>query len=1354
MNKIVVVLGMHRSGTSALTRGLEALGVSLGDNLMPPCEGNNEKGFWEDLEIVALNDALLAELGMSWHGMGMLHATHIWSSLLDGPLGARAERYLLEQSGRFTLFGIKDPRMSRLLPFWKEIFRRCSLEPVFIVCCRDPLSVAQSLARRDGFPKEKSYFLWMEHQLATLSGVAGSRACVSSFDRLLSNPSYEMQRIASAMGLCLQDQQGYEDYAGAFLDTDLRHFQNVADDLRTAPGLLDLALELHEDMEQLAADKMALEDPRWCGQLAQLLQRFIDLGPVYRLMARFDGQLTRSEQLLAERGKAFDSLLEDRDGLSGRLIHALAETAAISESLVRVQSEGAALADALSRKTQDLDAERLRVSHLNGRVEALREQLTAKAEDIQKIYSSVSWRITGPLRLLARLLRGQRPLVTGGLRNLLLSELKRVYWKLPEKLRKPLLHLAFRTMGSLFKGKGYYEQWRNHRVEIASPDFRVQGLCLIDEVVPAKDVQGRIAIHLHLYYEDLAHEFAGLLRNMPYPYDLFVSVKDEVGREECSQVFANLPLQGQLTVEQVPNRGRDLAPMFCTFGARLKEYDFIAHLHGKKSLYNSGATEGWRQYLCSGLLGSRERIGRIFSLMQDEAPKGIVYPQNYHPVPHFANTWLANKPMGAKWCTRLGIPLPRGYFDFPVGTMFWARGEALRPLFDADIMLDDFAPEEGQTDGTLAHCLERLLVLVSRHQGYPSAIIKDQEHPSWSAWRLEQCVSRSSEIAAQTFSDPAVKVVGFDIFDTLVCRPLLDPETIKRLVASHVSDELGDRYLAQRAVAESQARYMAGRDVCLPEIYRQLAQLAEFSDETLSQLMKLEQTLERASVSARPGSVDLFNQALASGKRVALVSDMFLPRAVIEESLRDCGFDSWDELFVSGEIGRRKDSGELYPYLLEHYRIAPDEFLMVGDNERSDVQIPLDMGCRILPVLKPTELARGTPRFTALLEQYETSQSLDVQIGLGLVVRESFSPLSHLSYDPLSLLRPTPFDIGYSVLGPLLTGFAEWLRKSACNDGIDRLYFLAREGQLLKRVYDEWCAADGDAPDSRYLVLSRRAVIVPTLSSLEEILAIARVVYYPGPLEGFLFERYGLQLDSDQWQAVHAELGLDATDIVEVKGGKIDAIVPLLRWLEPEIRLVADRECAAMMQYLKSMGLHEPVSSAVVDVGYSGTIQNYLNILTRLPIAGYYLMTDSKVQRVCDEHAVLARGAYYDRVERDEALPPMYRHSFELEKLLSAHDAQLVNYSLSDDLKPLPAFRELSLRERRCAQARDEIQRGALRYVADAVTAKQTLCPDFSPSLEWACQLYELFISDPSAAELDILNQFALDDFYCGRGVV
>ena len=112
-----------------------------------------------------------------------------------------------------------------------------------------------------------------------------------------------------------------------------------------------------------------------------------------------------------------------------------------------------------------------------------------------------------------------------------------------------------------------------------------------------------------------------------------------------------------------------------------------------------------------------------------------VYPQNFKSVPSQANTWLANKGMGTAWCARLGIaPVPQGYFDFPAGSMFWARGDALRPLFSAGITINDFNEEAGQTDGTFAHCLERLLALSGRKQGLQPGILQDTESPTWSSW--------------------------------------------------------------------------------------------------------------------------------------------------------------------------------------------------------------------------------------------------------------------------------------------------------------------------------------------------------------------------------------------------------------------------------------------------------------------------------------------------------------------------------------------------------------------------------------------------------------------------------------------
>ena len=220
---------------------------------------------------------------------------------------------------------------------------------------------------------------------------------------------------------------------------------------------------------------------------------------------------------------------------------------------------------------------------------------------------------------------------------------------------------------------------------------------------------------------------------MPFPYDLFVSTPDEAASQICRHAFSHLPHLGQLTITIVPNRGRDIAPMFCTFGEALQHYDYIAHIHSKKSLYNEGSTNGWREYLLTGLLGSRPQIQKIFTLLTGEKTIGFVYPQNFAELPYFANSWLSNKACGYFWCHKLGIPhCPIGYFDYPAGSMF-CRTEALHPLFKAHIQIEDFPEETGQTDNLSA--LHRALFVLVKRSGF--TLIFETTNPSWSRWKLE-----------------------------------------------------------------------------------------------------------------------------------------------------------------------------------------------------------------------------------------------------------------------------------------------------------------------------------------------------------------------------------------------------------------------------------------------------------------------------------------------------------------------------------------------------------------------------------------------------------------------------------------
>ena len=327
---------------------------------------------------------------------------------------------------------------------------------------------------------------------------------------------------------------------------------------------------------------------------------------------------------------------------------------------------------ALTQQALQLNRLQDNIIKKDSQIKQLDYQLNEKNKHIQAILNSKSWKLTAPIRTLTRLAKKQ----ILRLRKPILRLAKRVYWKLPLRLRTPLVNFIYKAFPWVFSGTPHFDRWNNSH-PIATAINQGGNLISIENVPLAEQAQGRIAIHLHMYYADLADEFVGYLNNMPFKYDLYISVTNQQSQAVCQEKFSNLPLLQQLQIEIVANRGRDIAPMFCAFGEQLQQYDYIAHLHSKKSLYNKGATEGWRQYLGSSLLGSPEQIRRIFTLLQGEQARGLVYPQNFHLIPYFANHWLANKAMGAQWCARLGIGhFPNVYFDFPAGTMFWEIGRA------------------------------------------------------------------------------------------------------------------------------------------------------------------------------------------------------------------------------------------------------------------------------------------------------------------------------------------------------------------------------------------------------------------------------------------------------------------------------------------------------------------------------------------------------------------------------------------------------------------------------------------------------------------------------------------------------
>jgi O-antigen biosynthesis protein len=411
MKQIVVVIGMHRSGTSAISRGLLALGVDLGDNLTPGLVDNNEKGFWEDLDVNALNIEILNALNHDWHTLAPIREDEFSRTDL-GPLLIRAVELLRQKTKSIDIWGIKDPRIARLLPFWKQVFRHVDLLPSFIIALRNPLSVAQSLKVRDGFNDVKSYYLWLEHMVSAIIESGGHKRVVVDFDRLMDQPEEQLRRISAVLDLHADD-TGLREYTTSFLEERLRHSRYKREDLLLDPFVPKLVSETYAILDGLSRDEIAIDAPEVSEAFTLAARHLDDISPALFYAAQTDMRLAVLNQTVTEKVEQIAELNQvvvSRDQQITSLAHAVAECNSQIKILNLALGERDGHIEGLTQALGERDG------HIEGLTQALWERdnhiagLAQIAADLDVLNSAMissrSWRITRPLRFFARLWRG------------------------------------------------------------------------------------------------------------------------------------------------------------------------------------------------------------------------------------------------------------------------------------------------------------------------------------------------------------------------------------------------------------------------------------------------------------------------------------------------------------------------------------------------------------------------------------------------------------------------------------------------------------------------------------------------------------------------------------------------------------------------------------------------------------------------------------------------------------------------------------------------------------------------------------------------------------------------------------
>lgn len=462
-------------------------------------------------------------------------------------------------------------------------------------------------------------------------------------------------------------------------------------------------------------------------------------------------------------------------------------------------------------------------------------------------------------------------------------------------------------------------------------------------------------------------------------------------------------------------------------------------------------------------------------------------------------------------------------------------------------------------------------------------------------------------------SNREVAAVTFDVFDTLIKRPTEVPADVYKFLergALEITHGVAEDFARVRLNAEVITRELSEKgEITLEDIYANIQAYYELSEQITKVLLQAEIEMEVGLIQPRPFGQKCWEIAVSSGKRIYLISDMYLSAEVLERMLRKAGYQGYEKLFLSSDYLLRKKEGGLFDAALKEIKLQPSQVLHVGDNKVADVEQAQARGMKTFRLLRAVDRLRLNDHYKLIYPPRLGAGELARSAIVGLTANALFDAPGG-AHEKNSHFQGNPHHLGYAGLGPLLTGFMLWLGRQAKRDGITRLYFLSREGWILKHVYDALNAHDGSAVPSTYLYASRRATRVASLRGLGDVLALSGQPFEAGVTLGELLQnRFGLS-ESNVAPLILVESGyfgwaqrLESDSTGRIKFSK------LCGRLTEQILEIAGRERESYLAYLAHNGFSKCDNPAVVDIGWKGNMQGALSDLIGRPIHGYYYAT-------------------------------------------------------------------------------------------------------------------------------------------------
>lgn len=618
-------------------------------------------------------------------------------------------------------------------------------------------------------------------------------------------------------------------------------------------------------------------------------------------------------------------------------------------------------------------------------------------------------------------------------------------------------------------------------------------------------------------------------------------------------------------------------------------------------------------------------------------------------------------------------------------------------------------------------------------------------------------------------------VISFDLFDTLLIRRIHDPDLVKLPVARYIAmlakskgvachqhrvQELRDT-IEKRHRLETGQRFV-DQEACYPRFMEELLRhifAAQYSPELLAQVTDYELTMENSMLVVRDPFKVWMEELFRQGKRLFIISDMYLPATHLRRLVDHAGIEPYvEEVISSADTFLAKASGKAFAMIAEKYGLAPQDWLHVGDNPISDGLRPVEMGIEALVLSDVGEAQRKS-----LVKRYY-NYSDGKPFWRGRVLQQLMAPLEGEDRPQSSLYRE-----GYTFLGTIIGLFVQEVARYCLEKGIRKIFFLSREGWTFKRYWEQAMPLlypEGGLPEIEYLYVSRMALAGASCAHQGLTKANADIVFLPTGNRDFrdVCRIFALEIEPLLPHLQRYQLEADSALSPAHQGytpnnrQMFDALLEDGSFQE-EVRRQTRVANEAAVRYFESVGLFAHEHIALVDIGWLGTIQRFLfeTIAHRpdCPTCHGLLFGATRGIPYPEGGKNLLRGIVYDRYRFDFAASVIIYAQDIFEEACRAPHPTLNGYRLTETGAELE-FRKVDDDIGKAEVEQDNyfapLQQGIFDSAGRFAAAAALLGYQLEDCRGWMNYMLVSKLAFPTAREVaDIRHLHHLDDFHGGK---